>query len=163
MKPLRLDPAFRILDSTSVGSQPPYHAELCLPADYGSPALAREFAEQMLSRWDYRGRRDDVVLAVSELVANALVHAHSAPILRLRAIPGSGGQPPAGIRIEVSDDSPVLPAVRGSGPAGGLGLKLVERMSAGWGAITRDGGKVVWCELLAELDRAPVLPEATAA
>jgi hypothetical protein len=163
---------FFMLDSAGVDAQPlAYDVELRLPEDYGSPALAREFAAKTLSRWDYPGRHDDVILIVSELVANALMHGKGAPVLRLRATPGDADGPdpgrPAGVRIEVGDDSPVLPAVRGPSPVGGVGLKLVERLSAGWGAAHRDGGpdggKVVWCELVAEPAADPALPEATAA
>jgi hypothetical protein len=153
-----------ILDSARVASPSvAYDAELCLPEDYGSPALARQFAHETLSRWDYRGRHDDVVLVVSELVANALVHGHGSPVLRLRATAEPDGQAPAGVRVEVADDSRVLPEPRGPGAGGGWGLKLVERLAAGWGAVHRGRGKVVWCELVPRLDHDRVLPEATAA
>ncbi len=151
-------------DSAGVDAQPPaYDVELCLPEDYGSPARARDFTATTLSQWGYRGRHDDVILIVSELVANALVHGHGAPVLRLRATPGPDADQWVGIRVEVGDDSPVMPAVRLPGPVGGLGLRLVERLAAGWGATHRDGGKVVWCELAAALDTDRVLPEASAA
>lgn len=153
---------FHVPDSAGMDARPPaYDVELCLPEEYGSPARAREFTAQTLSRWGYRGRHDDVILVVSELVANALVHGYGAPVLRLRAEPHA--DQPVGIRVEVRDDSPVMPAVRGPAPAGGLGLKLVERLAAGWGATHRDGGKVVWCELAPKLDGDRALPEATVA
>jgi anti-sigma regulatory factor (Ser/Thr protein kinase) len=162
LEPLRLAMIFHMLDSAKVHAQPPaYDVELRLPEDYGSPARARDFAAKTLSRWGYCGRHDDVVLIVSELVANALMHGYGTPVLRLRAVPGPDGGQPAGIRVEVGDDSPVMPAIRGPRPAGGLGLKLVERLAAGWGATHRDGGKVVWCELAVEVDAD--IPEATAA
>jgi anti-sigma regulatory factor (Ser/Thr protein kinase) len=162
LEPLRLAMIPGMPDSAGVDAQPPaYDVELCLPEDYGSPARARDFTAQTLSRWGYRGRHDDVILVVSELVANALVHGYGGPVLRLRAAPDA--DPPIGIRVEVRDDSPVMPAVRGPGPAGGLGLKLIERLAAGWGAAHRDGGKVVWCELAPEFDADPALPEPTVA
>jgi hypothetical protein len=159
---------FDMPDSAGVDAQPPaYDVELRLPEDDGSPALAREFTAKTLSRWGYPGRHDDVILIVSELVANALLHGRGAPVLRLRANPGPDPAGPAGVRVEVGDDSPVLPVVRGSQPVGGVGLKLVERLAAGWGAAHRDGGpdrgKVVWCELVAEIAADPALPEASAA
>jgi anti-sigma regulatory factor (Ser/Thr protein kinase) len=165
LTPLRLAMIVHILDSAGVDSPPSIHdVQVSLPEDYGSPALAREFTQQALHRWQYRGRHDDVILIVSELVANALVHGHGAPVLRLCATPSPDGQQAAGIRVEVSDDSPVLPAVRGPGPVGGLGLRLVERLGAGWGAAPRrEGGKVVWCELAPGLDRDAAVREATPA
>lgn len=131
----------RVLDTARMASQTlAYDAELCLPEDYGSVALARRFAGEMVARWTYQGRHDDVILVVSELVGNALRHGRGAPTLRLA---GTASR----LRIEVTDGSPVLPAVRRSGPEGGWGLKLVERLAARWGASHRASGKVVWCEL----------------
>jgi hypothetical protein len=167
LTPLRLAVIVHILNSAGVDAQPSiYDEQVSLPEEYGSPALAREFTQQALNRWQYRGRHDDVILIVSELVANALVHGHGSPVLRLRGTPSEDGQRAGGIRVEVSDDSPVLPAVRGPdpAPAGGLGLKLVERLAAAWGAAPRgDGGKVVWCELAPGLDREAAVREATPA
>jgi anti-sigma regulatory factor (Ser/Thr protein kinase) len=138
---LHLAIALRIFETAMVGSQTlAYDVELCLAEDFQSVAQARQFTGEMVARWTYRGRHDDVVLVVSELVANALRHGQGAPTLRLT---GTAWR----LRIEVTDNSPVLPAVRRSSSEGGWGLKLVERLAAGWGAFHRASGKVVWCEL----------------
>ncbi|MFD9687197.1 ATP-binding protein [Kitasatospora sp. NPDC059088] len=85
----------------------------------------------------------EVVLLVAELVANALMHAGGALELALHARPGT-------LRIEVSDGSPVLPALRLPhlpGTPGGHGLVIVERASCRWGAETHELGKTVWAEV----------------
>lgn len=110
-------------------------------------ADVREFVRTQLAQWRYRGRRDDVVLIASEMVTNALLHGEGEPVLRLS---GSAWQ----VRVEVSDDSPTLPAVRQAGSDGGWGLRLLDQLSAGWGAFPQGIGKVVWCELRTAL--APV-------
>jgi anti-sigma regulatory factor (Ser/Thr protein kinase) len=107
----------------------------------GGAAEARRLARDRLSEWGYTGRHDDVVLVVSELVSNAIRHGWGTATIRLS---GSSGR----VRIEVADDSPVLPSVRQGGPDGGWGLALTERLSEHWGVERRDAGKVVWCELV---------------
>ena len=72
--------------------------------------------------WAYRGSHDDVVLVVSELITNALLHGLGSPALRL-----SGTR--ERVRIEVGDDSSVLPAQRPAGETGGWGLRVVARLA----------------------------------
>lgn len=115
--------------------------------NHAGVAEVREFVRTQLAAWRYRGWRDDVVLIASEMVTNALLHGEGEPVLRLS---GSAWR----VRIEVSDDSPTLPAVREAGADGGWGLRLLDQVSAGWGAFPRGTGKVVWCELRTAL--APV-------
>jgi anti-sigma regulatory factor (Ser/Thr protein kinase) len=131
----------RVPDSVSVDTQPAaYDVELRLPQDDSGAGMARELVRETVpapESW-----REDVVLVVSELVTNALLHGTGTPVLRLI---GTASR----VRIEVLDHSPVLPAVRESGPDGGWGLPLVEQLTTGWGAYLHKGGKVVWCEMTA--------------
>ncbi|HEY3868252.1 MAG TPA: ATP-binding protein [Actinocrinis sp.] len=116
---------------------------LTLPEDPGAAALARDFAAEQLVKAGYLGRHDEIVLAVSELVSNALLHGSGAPTIRLSGSPHRA-------RIEVYDDSPELPEQRTDfGPEGGWGLIMVGRMAA-WGSFRRGSGKVVWCETTPE-------------
>jgi len=101
--------------------------------------LARDFTRETLAAWGYQGAHDDVVLAVSELVTNAVRHGRGLPVLRLTSMTG-------GLRIEVADASPTPPRIRQPGADGGRGLRMVELLSAGWGVVRTDEGKVVWCE-----------------
>jgi hypothetical protein len=80
----------------------------------------------------YTEVREAAVLAVSELVTNAVVHA-----------PG-----PLTLRVRV-DSSPVPPRPREAAPQdlGGRGLAMVLRVVSAWGHEGSPDGKVVWCEL----------------
>jgi PAS domain S-box-containing protein len=85
---------------------------------------------------------DDLVVAVSELVTNAVLHAGSEIRLRVRAWP-------TWVRVEVFDGSPHLPrSVSAEGVAvTGRGLRLVAELVDRWGAEAEGAGKVVWCEV----------------
>ncbi len=119
-----------------------FTVERHLTEEMDSITVARQIVRDALEDWDYAGRREDVLLVVSELVTNALVHGAGAPVLRM-----TGGS--THIRIEVGDSSEELPEAREPGPADGWGLHVMERLSTRWGASHREGGKVVWCELAA--------------
>jgi anti-sigma regulatory factor (Ser/Thr protein kinase) len=85
--------------------------------------------------------RDDVVLCVSELVTNAVLHARTAGVLRLFV--GADG-----VRIEVDDESPAPPRLSTEHRvAGGRGLHIVDQLAASWGHASRPGGKTVWAEV----------------
>ena len=86
----------------------------------------------------------ELVLAVSELVSNALQYALQPCWLRLLTSGASGW-----VRVEVEDANPAPPIM---GPAvgpecgHGRGLRIVEAVSNRWGATPGRRGKVVWCE-----------------
>lgn len=117
-----------------------------LPPDPSSPSRARRLVEESLEPIGWRPTRvADASLLASELVTNAVQHAHTDITLRIHA---EGGR----MRVEVQDASPVLPAMD-DGPVtlteSGRGLDLVERLSERWGARPCPSGKVVWFELAA--------------
>jgi anti-sigma regulatory factor (Ser/Thr protein kinase) len=84
---------------------------------------------------------DDLLLIVSELVTNAVIHAET----RLRLVIHYDGRR---VLTEVFDGDPRLP-VRADETAqiGGRGLFIVERLSNRWGSDLVGGGKRVWAEL----------------
>ncbi|MET9857481.1 ATP-binding protein [Streptomyces sp. NPDC006450] len=85
----------------------------------------------------------DVLLLVSEVVANACMHAGGPNSLVLHYTAER-------LRIEVTDPSPVVPVYRlPTDPArpGGHGLLIVKRLALAWGADPVDGGKCVWVEI----------------
>jgi anti-sigma regulatory factor (Ser/Thr protein kinase) len=88
-------------------------------------------------------RVDDVVLAASELVTNAIVHADTDIELAIHLDDQR-------VRIEVTDGS-LEPVVKRATPVeqeGGLGLVIVETLAARWGTEVVPGhGKCVWCEI----------------
>ncbi|TMR93878.1 ATP-binding protein [Nonomuraea basaltis] len=113
-----------------------------LPEEMGSITEARRIARGVLAECGYRGHHEDVLLIVSELVTNALMHGDGPPALRM-----TGG--PDRVRVEVGDAGPDLPELREPGPVSGWGLHVIRLLSTGWGVADRDGGKVVWCEVAA--------------
>src|SRR3954447_17397598 len=104
--------------------------------------MARRFVRDTLSSWGAEEHVDTATLLISELVTNAVLHARSAPEVILVA---EGAM----LRVEVYDQSPILPARRHYGlQAGtGRGIVLVEEMASEWGAEATRSGKVVWFEL----------------
>lgn len=107
--------------------------------------LARTFAGETLDGWSLAGRRDDVLLCVSELATNALLH--GVPPGRgylVRLALHRGGV----LRVEVHDSgSGVLRMPEPSADEEhGRGLLLVAALSDKWGVGERKPGKVVWCE-----------------
>jgi anti-sigma regulatory factor (Ser/Thr protein kinase) len=128
-----------------VDAQALTQAEVRLPENDLSAALARDFTRETLTGWGHHGWQD-AVQVVSELVSNVLLHAHGSPVVRL-------SYASAGVRVEVVDDSPLPPSILRSGP-GGFGLRLVERLATTWGVSRQGRGKVVWCELPAVPDPA---------
>lgn len=89
---------------------------------------------------------DTVVLLVSELVTNAVVHTGRPAVLHLSA-PGTACDGP--VRLEVVDDSSRPPRRRRAAgeDTGGRGLELIDVLADRWGWRREGAGKRVWCEL----------------
>jgi anti-sigma regulatory factor (Ser/Thr protein kinase) len=95
---------------------------------------------------------DTLVLLVSELVTNAVVHTGRPAVLHLSAHGSACTVPapvPVPVRLEVVDDSSRAPLPRRAGgeDTGGRGLELVELLADRWGWQREGDGKRVWCEL----------------
>ena len=105
-------------------------------------ASARRHAVEVCRDRLDRQRQDDLALAVSELVTNAITHG-SAPVT-LTVSPGEDT-----VRVEVTDGNPSLPlpAMPGELEPGRRGLRLVSAVCRAWGWHEIDGGKCVWCEI----------------
>lgn len=107
-----------------------------------SVPAARAFASSALAEWGLAPAADDVLLCVSELATNALLHG---------VPPGRGfllrlGYDGSVLRIEVHDSGDGVPRIpEGAGDEGGLGLLLVSALAGKWGVAARVPGKVVWC------------------
>ncbi|WP_299533710.1 ATP-binding protein [uncultured Streptomyces sp.] len=112
--------------------------------------LVRMFVRAALPDWACpalmdEGLRHDVLLCVSELATNALVHG---------VPPGRGFRIHlirAGdvLRIEVHDSGDGrVERVADAGPdaEGGRGLRVVAELADAWGVGERNPGKSVWCE-----------------
>ena len=80
----------------------------------------------------------DLLLVVSELVTNAVLHARTTARFVLRWDGRCA-------RVEVTDGDRQPPRVPVEAPAvGGRGLFLVDRLSSEWGSDPAPSGKTVW-------------------
>ncbi|HWU05120.1 MAG TPA: ATP-binding protein [Streptomyces sp.] len=109
-----------------------------------SVPLARQFVRAALLDWACEVDLGDVLLCVSELATNALVHGvPPGRGFRVRLTWGSV------LRVEVHDSGAgeVQESVR-PGPLAeyGRGLALVGALADVWGVREQDPGKTVWCE-----------------
>jgi len=116
-------------------------SEVLLPPSTESVPVARRFARDELQ--SSGADIDTVVLLVSELVTNAVLHARSDVVLRVEDLGSSA-------RVEVGDSSPLRPRLHNFSveSATGRGMRLLDRLARRWGAVPRpEGGKVVWFEV----------------
>ncbi|MDN3026769.1 SpoIIE family protein phosphatase [Streptomyces sp. S.PB5] len=108
---------------------------------------ARRFTRRTLRTWGVSAdTTDTVLLIVSELVTNALVHTDGRVRLDLTLVNHR-------LRVAVADSSPRTPAKAtsiGWEATGGRGILLVEAMSDTWGTVPVSGGKQVWSEVALE-------------
>ncbi|MFD9390357.1 ATP-binding protein [Streptomyces sp. NPDC060000] len=117
------------------------------PAEVGR---ARRWARSRLAGsgiGDEEPLAETLILLVSELVTNAVVHTGCPAVLRL-SLPG-GAAEPSTVRLEVADTSGRAPVPRcaGNEATGGRGLALVDGLADRWGWSVEGAGKRIWCEL----------------
>lgn len=124
---------------------PPAPRERFYRRERRSVPAARRFAREAVTDWALGDRLDDVLLCVSELATNALVHG---------VPPGRGYRLSLSLladgvlRVEVHDSGDGRPGVREPYGESGRGLMLVAALADKWGVGERDPGKVVWCEFV---------------
>ncbi|QNS04845.1 ATP-binding protein [Streptomyces xanthii] len=95
---------------------------------------------------------ETLILLVSELVTNAVVHTGRPAVLRLALPAGADGT--GVVRVEVADVSSRPPAPRHAegSETNGRGLELVDVLADRWGWRPEGAGKSIWVEL----ERVPV-------
>ena len=123
-------------------STSPQEFRTALPGEATSAADARRFVAARLADAGLDGMTDTAVLLVSELVANAVLHAHTDLVLVVRIDDERA-------TVEVHDGSAGAPTVKdySSLSGTGRGLVLVEALADRWGMEPTHGGKFVWFEL----------------
>ncbi|GAA3071672.1 ATP-binding protein [Streptomyces roseofulvus] len=120
------------------------------PAEVGR---ARRWARKRLAGsgiGDDEPLAETLVLLISELVTNAVVHTGCPAVLRM-LFAAEGG-----VRVEVADRSELPPRPRHAAgeDTNGRGLELVDGLADRWGWQPEGAGKSIWCEV----DRTPVEP-----
>jgi hypothetical protein len=107
-----------------------------------SVGKARYLVRSQLAEWGADGQSGIAELLVSELVTNALCHAHGTIRLTISLRDGL-------LRCEVEDSDPALPYVYQAreDEDRGRGLHLIDLLSCCWGSVRTSTGKVVWFEL----------------
>ena len=91
------------------------------------------------------GMREHVLILVSELVTNSVLHGG---VREGGHIELSLSWSPERLRIEVLDRGPGFGAsLASSDREGGWGLQLVERLADRWG-VTRTDATIVWFEMM---------------
>jgi len=111
---------------------------LPLTATVGMPRQARHAVAERLGP---HPRRDDVLLCVSEVVTNAVLHARSP---REMTVTRDGDR----LTVEVVDGDATPPVRRDHDPTAptGRGLLILDRLTTRWGTRPTDHGKTVWFE-----------------
>ncbi|GAB2992736.1 ATP-binding protein [Streptomyces pseudoechinosporeus] len=105
---------------------------------------------------------ETLILLVSELVTNAVVHTGRPAVLRL-SLPGAAGdaateegtsgeadrEAAVTVRLEVADTSarPPRPRCADGDETNGRGLALVDGLADRWGWSPEGAGKRIWCEV----------------
>ena len=112
------------------------------PDDVRSAQAARSFVRNQIAGCS-ESTVEAVVLVVSELVTNAVLHARSPVSVEVRRCSRGG------VHVEVSDSSSATPVRTPPSDTAlsGRGVALVEAVSTRWGVRSRTSGKTVWFEV----------------
>ncbi|MFC4534292.1 ATP-binding protein [Sphaerisporangium dianthi] len=122
-----------------------------LPHDLSMVGKARRIVVDTLNAWDLRDLVDDVVLAVDELLANAVTHGEPPIRLSLWAVPGE-------FCVRVTDHGPGRPRHLDLGldALHGRGLAIVAALAHDHGItpLADRHGKTVWARWRHEIQNA---------
>ncbi|MFI5756169.1 ATP-binding protein [Streptomyces sp. NPDC051569] len=90
---------------------------------------------------------ETLILLISELVTNAVVHTGCPAVLRM--LFGAGAAEAGTVRVEVADASasPPRPRHAEGDDTNGRGLELVDGLADRWGWQPEGAGKRIWCEV----------------
>lgn len=121
-----------------------------LPHGPGGVPAVRRRVRAVLADWPLSADvAEDVLLLVSELLTNAVVHALPPATLRLSRVLVYGR---SAVRVEVTDMGPVapvgLPAPVLAPDEHGRGLGIVTALSARCGVRERFGGNTRWADVV---------------
>jgi anti-sigma regulatory factor (Ser/Thr protein kinase) len=111
---------------------------MTLPLSATAPRQARR---ALAGRFAGHPRGEDLLLCVSEVVTNAILHAGTPPHLRVSQVGDT-------VRVEVADADQRRPVMSADDPlaTSGRGLRILDQLAARWGSIPTGPGKAVWFE-----------------
>lgn len=113
-----------------------------LPAGAWAPAAARHAVASVLHGWGFRDpawmRQTELV--VSELVANAVIHAGGRLSIELHVAHGR-------VTIAALDASIGTPQCRDASGTGGPALRIIDALCTAWGVDHQADGRRVWVQL----------------
>lgn len=123
--------------ATSSADDPPLRIEV--PVDLEAVDGVRTQVVELAAGWGFP-ELEDLEVVTSELVTNAIVHAHSAPVVEVR-LTGECVE----LAVADSDPEPPVKRIPYEQHTRGLGLHIVDALVESWGVRDgTDGGKVVW-------------------
>jgi anti-sigma regulatory factor (Ser/Thr protein kinase) len=119
-------------------------ATLVLERDVHAPAAARDWLTAAFGDSVTSGEIQDACLVLSELVTNALRYGLGDIVVHAALVDDC-------VQLSVTDWADEMPRVLAADPerVGGVGLLVVERVSAAWGVAPFPGGKTVWASITA--------------
>ncbi|MFB1042193.1 SpoIIE family protein phosphatase [Streptomyces chrestomyceticus] len=123
------------------GIAPQDVAEWRLAIDAREAGRARRLVRRRLAQWGLEAASETAELLVSEVVTNAVRHAHTQHVV-LRLVRTDA------LLCEVSDDDHALPQMLSAADDDefGRGLRVVSRLAREWGTSRTATGKTVWFE-----------------
>ncbi|MCX5063482.1 ATP-binding protein [Streptomyces sp. NBC_00201] len=128
-----------------------WEVEHVFPLQHAARAVSavRQRVAAVLNGWNLSAEgTDDVLLVVSELLTNAVVHALPPATLRVSRAAADGCR---AVRVEVNDTGPVAPAGPSTSMSDpdehGRGLDIVTALSARCGVQVHSGGTCRWAEV----------------
>lgn len=131
-----------------------------LPATPQAPSQARALLNRACQAWRLRELAPAAEVILSELSANAVVHARTTMRIIIQ-------RTPTALHLVVRDADPTPPRQRSLPPSGapvdsGNGLHLVSAFATEWGTMPSPDGKAVWASLRIgeERDETPTGPAA---
>ncbi|GAA1537792.1 ATP-binding protein [Streptomyces albidochromogenes] len=122
--------------------------QLEVGADPAEVGRARRWARSRLAGSGIRVDEplaETLILLISELVTNAVVHTGCPAVLRMLFGTADDGT----VRVEVADTSarPPKPRHAQGDDTNGRGLELVDGLADRWGWQSEGAGKRIWCEV----------------
>jgi two-component sensor histidine kinase len=112
-----------------------------LPPLPESVRAARDRLRGLLDSWATEGKRQEVVLLLSEVVSNAVRYAPGVIHVTLTVFTDR-------VTARVRDENPRPPQPRAPDENGGRGLEVLRALATRWGVEHHpDDGKTVWFEV----------------